>query len=254
MPIKTMKILLTPSFRFTAEKLGYDLELDDVNEDAILFEQGFGTTELEVKSGEKFVISSNFDKGRISLENAKYKLVTNDYEGDDFEEDEYEAYDQECLTLGQGVYYLHPDGVTIEKVSDAEEDEDTFDLEDSDETYDPNIEEIWNAVTDSAKKRFDYPTFAKEFDEIDTSISENILFTTIVNFASGESKESTASKLFSQILMTGYLWEKSDIDSFVKDKEDLFKLEIYLTELATSMLENGQHPLTVLANIKQLIP
>jgi hypothetical protein len=117
-----------------------------------------------------------------------------------------------------------------------------------------NTEElIWDRITNSAKTRFDYTTFAKEFNEIDENIAENILFKTIVGFASKKTKSELSFELFNEILLIGYKCDIKEIRVFIDDKEELLKLEIYVSQLAGSMLQNGQDPLSVLQFANQLL-
>ena len=60
---------------------------------------------------------------------------------------------------------------------------------------------IYDNITNSAKTKFDYKSFAKGFDEIDEKIADNILFKVLVEFASDEEKENIAYKLFNEILL-----------------------------------------------------
>ena len=112
---------------------------------------------------------------------------------------------------------------------------------------------IWNAITDSAKTRFDYGSFEKEFNEIDANIAENILLKVIEGFANRQTDEIISLELFNQMMMIGSIWKKEDIMAFVEGKDKLLKLEIYTIQLAYSLLQDGGDPLVVLNSVKQLL-
>jgi len=112
---------------------------------------------------------------------------------------------------------------------------------------------IWNRITDSAKKKFDYKTFESEFNKIDDNIAENIIFQIIVGFASDKTEEIIALELYNQMLMTGFVWQLDEIQKFIEDKKSLLKIEIYSAQLASSMLQDDNDPLSVLNGINQLL-
>jgi len=112
---------------------------------------------------------------------------------------------------------------------------------------------IWNAITTSAKSKFDYSSFEKDFNEIDENIAENILFKVTVGFANQQTSDVISAELFNQMMMIGFVWDKVEIKDFVEGKDQLLKLEIYTTQLAGSLLEEGKDSLEVLNTVKQLL-
>lgn len=54
-------------------------------------------------------------------------------------------------------------------------------------------------------------------------------------------------------MMIGFVWKLEDIQDFIKDKDKLLKLEIYTSQLAGTLLEDGNDPLMVLNSINQLL-
>jgi hypothetical protein len=112
---------------------------------------------------------------------------------------------------------------------------------------------IWRTIADSAKKRFDYASFEKEFFEIDKNIADNILFNILGGLASGETHNIISEKLFNKILLTGFKWNKKDIIEFLKDKKDLLKIEINATRLAGEMLNSGTNQNSILVAINQIL-
>ncbi|WP_445956550.1 hypothetical protein [Yeosuana sp.] len=112
---------------------------------------------------------------------------------------------------------------------------------------------IWDTITNSAKTKFDYVTFSKDFNEIDDEIADNILFKLIIELASGETKETISNKIYMDVLMLGFKWDKAEIDEFIKDKDLALKLEIYVAGLANDMLQQGNSTKSVLNSINTLL-
>ena len=116
--MKTIKILLKPSYNNTISELGYD-ENDDYNEDVVLFQQGYNTVILEIIPGDEFCIDQNYESGYLDNSEEKYKLILKkneeewDGENDDWEE---ENRNSESIIFYQGNYILNEDGVTFEKL------------------------------------------------------------------------------------------------------------------------------------------
>ncbi len=109
--------------------------------------------------------------------------------------------------------------------------------------------EIWNAITDSAKKKFDYSSFKETFP-FDPDM---VIFTIIISLGTNKSEEIITLDLFNQMLMTGFIWDKGEISNFIKDKKTLFKHEIYAAQLANDMLSKGNKPVVVLAAVSQIL-
>lgn len=112
---------------------------------------------------------------------------------------------------------------------------------------------IWDTITDSAKTKFDYDSFAKPFLDFDEQIPENILFKVIISLAAKEKAEVISYTILNELIMIGFKVDKSEIDNFIKEKGELLKLEIYCSQLASDMLQNGDDTSFVLKSIKQLL-
>jgi|JI6StandDraft_1071083.scaffolds.fasta_scaffold427488_1 hypothetical protein len=112
---------------------------------------------------------------------------------------------------------------------------------------------VWNAITDSAKKKFDYSSFEEQFIDVDENLADNLLFKIIIGFASKKTDEIISLELFNEMMMIGFIWKLEDIQDFIKDKDKVLKSEIYSSQLAGSLLEDGNDPLMVLNSINQLL-
>ena len=116
---------------------------------------------------------------------------------------------------------------------------------------------IWDLITENAKTKFDYAKFENNFREVydnveivedkknsdgksTGNIAENILFLIIASLASEQDKRIISSKIFNEIILTGFVWEIENIENFIEDKQELFRSEIYCFNLAMAMLDNGE--------------
>lgn len=97
--MKIATILLMPNIKIQENE-----DEDDFN---ALFQQGYNTSIINVKAGEIFEISDDFEKGYIDCDG---ELMILRYKDEDFEE-EYESYEQ--IVLEPGKYKFLEDGITI---------------------------------------------------------------------------------------------------------------------------------------------
>ena len=116
-------------------------------------------------------------------------------------------------------------------------------------TDDAVTDKIWDTITDSAKRRFDYATLKEEFP----FNPDNFLFAIIMGLAVGEAKNTIALKLMNHMMMTGYEIEKDEILKIIVDNEKAFGLEVLATRMADNMLQEGGDPVTIYATIAQLL-
>ncbi|UPQ79418.1 hypothetical protein M0M57_00930 [Flavobacterium azooxidireducens] len=112
---------------------------------------------------------------------------------------------------------------------------------------------IWDNITNSAKRKFDYKDFESSFEEIDIELADTFLFEIIAGFAGGESKELISARLLSQIMLTGFHFDKTEMHKFIDGKEKVLGIEIYATQLARTMLEDGTDVISVLKSINQIL-
>lgn len=112
---------------------------------------------------------------------------------------------------------------------------------------------VWDAITRSAKGKFDFAEFEESFLEIDDRIPDDILFQIIIGFASGKDKKQISAEVWNELLILGLACPREQIDQFVEDKNELLKVEIYTANLASRMLNNGDDPSIVLMSISPLL-
>lgn len=108
-------------------------------------------------------------------------------------------------------------------------------------------------ITNSAKRKFDFVAFEKEFEDLGENLASAILFEIIAAFANEEKSEIISIKLFDELLLTGIAWELDEINKFLIGKEEILKVEIYTTQMASKMINDGIDPLVVLNFINQML-
>lgn len=114
---------------------------------------------------------------------------------------------------------------------------------------DAMTDKIWDTITNSAKRRFDYATLEEELP----INPDNFLFTIIMGLALGEAKNTIASKLVTQMTMIGYFVDHKEIVTMIAENEKAFGLEVLATRMANDMLDNGGNPFNVYVTITQFL-
>lgn len=112
---------------------------------------------------------------------------------------------------------------------------------------------IFDQITDSAKKKFDYESFRLGFEDLPEYVPENFLFGVISGYAIGDEEHLIRIKLHNEILMLGFIFELDAIEKFLIGKKELFSKEIFITGIAIDMLNNGSDPLAVLNFTNQFL-
>lgn len=114
---------------------------------------------------------------------------------------------------------------------------------------------IWDRITQSAISKFDYAAFRQDLESAtdDENVAENIVFLTIIEFASSKTEKEVAETIYNQIVLTGFVWEFDRIEAYLEGKKQLFSVEIYACNLAYSLLEETKDPALVLTAVNQLL-
>lgn len=113
---------------------------------------------------------------------------------------------------------------------------------------------VWNAITDSAKTRFDYSEFERAFADFhNDNIAENILFLTIAGHAAEDSTEDIAAEINQQLVLIGYSFADDALTKFISDRQsDLFR-EIKAMETASALFEMGLQTPGILVQTRSLL-
>ena len=235
---KDLQLFIMPSFDSTRESLGYDM-FDDYDADAILFQQGYDGSQFDVADNEIFEVPRRFI-GRINCEGDYYLI---DYKDSLKRKENFRIEDD--LRPGRYKFMAKDRVIFVLKEYDDE-------LEEI-ESVENNMEElIYNLITDSAKKRFNYSELAENLED---DFADHLLYEMIVALAMGESKETIAAKLNSQIILRGFIIE--DFTPYIEDREKDLGMEILALRIAITNLKDGADPAAVylktenfLSNIK----
>jgi hypothetical protein len=106
--MKTLSILIKPSFNSTLSDMGYE-QNDDYDSDAVLFQQGFDMDYIEVEPGETFQIDDEY-QGFIDTEEVKIKYI-------DKKEEKIIIRDySDEIILEKGTYLYYLNEMKIEKI------------------------------------------------------------------------------------------------------------------------------------------
>jgi hypothetical protein len=113
---------------------------------------------------------------------------------------------------------------------------------------------IWNAITDSAKKRFGYDEFQKAFAIIDDdNITENVLSLIIAGHAAGHSAKKIVADIKGHLVLVGFSFPEDALLSFISDRRTDLGVEIKATETAKSLLENGWEIPGILVQVRSML-
>lgn len=218
-----MKILIQPTIDNLREDLGYD-DYEDVDEESLLFQQGFDGTPMDVEDGEKFEIPEGYI-GSIIEDDEVYYLKTEIADG---------VWDKEELygDLEAGSYMLN-DGVI--SLVDEENDGELFDPldyddeENDDETDDEDEYDIvLNEVSRSALK-------AIGLDSEDEQ-SINLMGAILIGMSSEESDDAIAGRAFAQLVMSGFMLPMEDIKEMCRKTREKCKKQVFGLQIAFSNL------------------
>lgn len=112
---------------------------------------------------------------------------------------------------------------------------------------------IFDRITNSAKTRFDYKKFESDFEGLPHHVAENFLFAIIAGFATGKDEKEISLKLFNDILMMGFIFEKNQLEEFLIDKKKLLSKEIFVMQTSLGMLDDNSDEIAVLNFVNQLL-
>jgi hypothetical protein len=116
-----------------------------------------------------------------------------------------------------------------------------------------NTEEtIWDTIRNSGKTRFDYKSLEADFEEIgDDKMAETVLSKIILGLSAGQTKESLVTELKTDMALIGFVFQ--GVEQLLEHKDEELKAEIFATQFARSMLEQGSHPMTILEAVHKIV-
>ncbi len=113
---------------------------------------------------------------------------------------------------------------------------------------------VWNAITDSAKARFDYHAFERVFSDMgNPHVAENVLFHTIVGHAVGDSTDKIVADINLEFLSLGMGLSEEWFRSFVTEKKKELEGEILAADIAMALFEQGAKPPEVLVQVQKIL-
>lgn len=112
---------------------------------------------------------------------------------------------------------------------------------------------VWDAIIASAKTKFDYSSLENQFNVIDPEIADNFLFKLIIGFAAKDSEVKISYELLNPLLAIGISLPIAEVESFVKGKDKILAKEIFASQIAHSLLEEGEDPQNLLKSILQML-
>lgn len=113
---------------------------------------------------------------------------------------------------------------------------------------------VWNEITNSAKTRFNYPEFEKEFSTFnDDRVADDILFRIIVGHVAGDSNEVIAAKVNQELMMIGFAFDEAFLTRFISERRcDLFR-EIKAAEIASQSFDAGFKIPGILVSVRSIL-
>jgi len=137
---------------------------------------------------------------------------------------------------------------------DLHPDDDYFQGAQTQTQIDPYEERIWDYITESAKRRFDYNTYQSNFPEyVENHMKDNILWEIIIRTAGGMDVLEITSFIFSNLALLGIMFPKDELTNFVAERQKDLGLEILAAKIATDSLNNGSPATSVLGQINSFL-
>jgi hypothetical protein len=113
---------------------------------------------------------------------------------------------------------------------------------------------IWDAVTESAKRKFDFPTFKAGLGNMaDDTIADNIIIMVVAGHASKRPDKEITELINTELLLLAVRFPAEALEQFVKDTKTVLKDEIRAADIALTLLHQGAQVPGVLAQVKSML-
>jgi hypothetical protein len=113
---------------------------------------------------------------------------------------------------------------------------------------------VWNSITASARRRFDYTGFKNRLSASgDDRVAEYILFQIIVGYAEELSREEFLSKIQGDLQLFGYSFSAEQLEEFMADKKEILNAEILAAKEALSWFAQEKDAPSLLVQIRRLL-
>lgn len=110
---------------------------------------------------------------------------------------------------------------------------------------------VWSAITESAKRRFDYTGFKNRLSATgDERVAEYILFQIITGYAEELTFGEVLSKIHEDLQLFGYSFSAEQLEEFLANKKEILDTEIRAAKEALFGFAQGKPASGLLANIQ----
>ena len=111
---------------------------------------------------------------------------------------------------------------------------------------------VWNAITQSARERFDYDEFKNKLSASgDERIADYILFQIIAGYAEELPRDEFLSKIRGDLQLFGYSVPEDELTQLLAGKQDLLLAEIGAAKEVLSGFANGVHADELLVDVRR---
>ena len=109
---------------------------------------------------------------------------------------------------------------------------------------------IWNTITASARTKFDYTAFKKEFGAFDNNrVLDTVLYQVLEGFAENKSTSEVAENLSHDLQMLSYPFAEKNFEPFIASHETIFASEIKATARALALFADHKEIPEILSEI-----
>lgn len=113
---------------------------------------------------------------------------------------------------------------------------------------------VWNTITDSAKTRFDYHSFASDLSDFDNgTMAEKVLFMTIIGHAQERPINVIVSDISQKLLLLGLGMDEAALREFVGNRLTDLPREIKAASQALAFFDMGLKPPGVMFQVRSIL-
>ena len=169
--------------------------------------------------------------------------------------DEFRTKNNLSYEINEEDFHKTDDNDTDEEVNWGDKDNDYYTVNSGfGEEEDPREQKIYDFITNSAKRRFNYKKKKKQLSNMaGDKAPENLLWEVICNLHANQHPEEIQSNIFMQLAMLGVMMEQKDILDFIVVRHKDCALEIIAVQVATDNLNNGFPPDAVLQQTRDFL-
>ncbi|VGO21175.1 hypothetical protein [Pontiella sulfatireligans] len=113
---------------------------------------------------------------------------------------------------------------------------------------------VWAAITESAKRKFDYDGFKNRLSESgDERVADFILFQIIEGLAENLSHEELLLKVRGDLELFGYPVPEDEVNGFLADKKEILSAEVHAAREVLSGFAQGRSASELLTQVRKLL-